>query len=115
MEARAVGPWVGEQKPRGKTPQRGNPSPESTYLPTFRTDSEKYTSRNQKQNVHTISTDVCQDLANSECTSSTWQQWAHLNKGAQTQSRIWVSRRSSTQKNGIRSAQIKHRGLSGPW
>ena len=32
--ARAVGPWVGEQKPLGKTPQRGNPSPESTYLPT---------------------------------------------------------------------------------
>ena len=33
--ARAVGPLVGEQKPLGKTPQRGNPSPESTYLPTF--------------------------------------------------------------------------------
>ena len=33
--ARAVGPWVGEQKPLGKTPQRGNPSPESTYLPTY--------------------------------------------------------------------------------
>ena len=32
--ARAVGPWVGEQKPLGKTPLRGNPSPESTYLPT---------------------------------------------------------------------------------
>ena len=32
--ARAVGPWVGEQKPFGKTPRRGNPSPESTYLPT---------------------------------------------------------------------------------
>ena len=32
--ARAVGPWVGEQKPLGKTPQRGNPSPESTYLPS---------------------------------------------------------------------------------
>ena len=30
----AVGPWVGEQKPLGKTSQRGNPSPESTYLPT---------------------------------------------------------------------------------
>ena len=33
--ARAVGPWVGEQKPLGKTPLRGNPSPESTYLPTL--------------------------------------------------------------------------------
>ena len=31
--ARAVGPWVGEQKPLGKSPLRGNPSPESTYLP----------------------------------------------------------------------------------
>ena len=35
MGACAVGPWVGEQKPLGKTPRRGNPSPESTYLPTF--------------------------------------------------------------------------------
>ena len=35
MGARAVGPWVGQQKPLGKTPHRGNPSPESTYLPTF--------------------------------------------------------------------------------
>ena len=34
--ARAVGPWVGERKPLGKTPLRGNPSPESTYLPTVR-------------------------------------------------------------------------------
>ena len=25
---------MGEQKPLGKTPKRGNPSPESTYLPT---------------------------------------------------------------------------------
>ena len=33
--ARAVGPWVGEQKPLGKFPQWGNCSPESTYLPTF--------------------------------------------------------------------------------
>ena len=33
--ARAVGPWVGEQKPLGKSPLRGNPSPESTYLPTY--------------------------------------------------------------------------------
>ena len=33
--APAVGPWVGEQKPLGKTPQRGNPGPESTYLPTY--------------------------------------------------------------------------------
>ena len=33
--ARAVGPWVGEQKPLGKSPLRGNPSPESTYLPTW--------------------------------------------------------------------------------
>ena len=32
--ARAVGPWVGEQNPFGKTPLRGNPSPEMTYLPT---------------------------------------------------------------------------------
>ena len=35
LGARAVGPWVGEQKPLGKTPQRGTPSPESTYLPTL--------------------------------------------------------------------------------
>ena len=28
--ARAVGLWVGEQKPIGKTLQRGNPSPTST-------------------------------------------------------------------------------------
>ena len=34
MGAREVGPWVGEQKPLGKSPLRGNPSPESTYLPT---------------------------------------------------------------------------------
>ena len=33
--ARAAGPWVGEQKPLGKTPLGGNPSPEMTYLPTF--------------------------------------------------------------------------------
>ena len=33
--ARAVGLWVGEQKPLGKSPLRGNPSPESTYLPTW--------------------------------------------------------------------------------
>ena len=33
--AREVGPWVGEQKPLGKSPLRGNPSPESTYLPTY--------------------------------------------------------------------------------
>ena len=26
----AGGPWVDEQKPLGKTPQRGNPSPKST-------------------------------------------------------------------------------------
>ena len=32
--AREVGPWVGEQKPLGKSPLRGDPSPESTYLPT---------------------------------------------------------------------------------
>ena len=36
--ARAVGPWVGEQKPLGKSPMRGNPSPESTYLPTYLSD-----------------------------------------------------------------------------
>ena len=35
MGAREVGPWVGEQKPLGKSPLRGNPSPESTYLPTY--------------------------------------------------------------------------------
>ena len=35
MGAREVGPWVGEQKPLGKSPLRGNPSSESTYLPTF--------------------------------------------------------------------------------
>ena len=34
MRARAVGPWVGEQKLLDKTPLRGNRSPESTYLPT---------------------------------------------------------------------------------
>ena len=34
VEALAVGPWVGEQKPLGKSPLRGNPSPESTFLPT---------------------------------------------------------------------------------
>ena len=33
--ARAVGPSVGERKPLGKSPLRGNPSPESTYLPTL--------------------------------------------------------------------------------
>ena len=33
--ARAVGPWVGEQRPLGKTPLQGNPSPEMTYLPTY--------------------------------------------------------------------------------
>ena len=32
--ARAVGPWAGEQKFLGKSPLRGNPSPESTYLST---------------------------------------------------------------------------------
>ena len=34
LGARAVGPWVGEQKPLGKTPQRGNTGPELSYLPT---------------------------------------------------------------------------------
>ena len=33
--ARAVGPWVGEQKLLGKTAWRGNPSPESINLPTL--------------------------------------------------------------------------------
>ena len=33
VEARAVGPLVGEQKPLGKSPLQGNPSPETTYLP----------------------------------------------------------------------------------
>ena len=32
---RAVGLWVVEQKPLGKTPLRGNPCPEVTYLPTL--------------------------------------------------------------------------------
>ena len=32
---RAVGPWMGVQKPLGKNPLRGNPSPEMTYLPTL--------------------------------------------------------------------------------
>ena len=32
---REVGPWVGEQKPLGKTPLGGNRSPEMTYLPTY--------------------------------------------------------------------------------
>ena len=35
LGARAVGPWLGEQRSLGETPQRGNPSPEMTYLPTF--------------------------------------------------------------------------------
>ena len=34
--ARAVAPWVGEQKPLGKTPLRGNPSPELTYPRTLK-------------------------------------------------------------------------------
>ena len=34
VRARAVGLGVGEQKPPDKTLPRGNPSPESTYLPT---------------------------------------------------------------------------------
>ena len=29
------GPWVGEPKPQGKTPLRGNLSPDMTYLPPF--------------------------------------------------------------------------------
>ena len=33
--ARAVGPWVSEQKPLSKTPLGGNPSPEMTYLPPY--------------------------------------------------------------------------------
>ena len=35
VRARAVGPWVGEQKPLGETLLRGNPSSEMTYLPTY--------------------------------------------------------------------------------
>ena len=35
MGAREVGPWVSDQKPLGKTPLGGNPSPEMTYLPTY--------------------------------------------------------------------------------
>ena len=41
----AVGPRVGEQKPHGKTPQRGNPSPESSYLPTSMKASKESLSR----------------------------------------------------------------------
>ena len=33
--ARAVGPWVGERKPLGKTPCGATPSPESTPPPTL--------------------------------------------------------------------------------
>ena len=33
--ARAIGPSVGERKPLGKSPLRGNPSPDRTYLPTY--------------------------------------------------------------------------------
>ena len=35
VAAREVGPWVGEQKPLGKTPLGGNPSPKMTDLPTY--------------------------------------------------------------------------------
>ena len=34
MGARAIEPWVGEQKPLGKSPLGGNPSPAMTYLPS---------------------------------------------------------------------------------
>ena len=37
LGARAVGPWVGEQKALRKTLQRGNPSSEPTYQPTCST------------------------------------------------------------------------------
>ena len=47
MGARAVGPWVGEQRPLGTTPLRGNCSPEMTYLPT--------SIRNWLQDTNTIS------------------------------------------------------------
>ena len=33
--ARELGPWVGEPKPQGKTPLRGDPSPDMTYLRTY--------------------------------------------------------------------------------
>ena len=33
VRARAVGPWVPEKEPLGKTSLRGNPSPATTYLP----------------------------------------------------------------------------------
>ena len=33
VEAREVGPSVGDQKPLGKTPRGGNQSPEMTYPP----------------------------------------------------------------------------------
>ena len=39
--ARAVEPSVDEQKPLGETPERGNPSPGSTYLPTYLTKQQK--------------------------------------------------------------------------
>ena len=32
--ARELGPWVGEPKLQGKTPMRGNPGPDRTYLPS---------------------------------------------------------------------------------
>ena len=35
MGASELGPWVGEPKPRGKTPFQDNPSPDMTYLPTL--------------------------------------------------------------------------------
>ena len=35
MGVRELGPWVGDTKPHGKTPCRGNPSRDMTYLFTF--------------------------------------------------------------------------------
>ena len=49
--ARALGPWVVEQKPLGKTPWRGNPSPESTYLPTTSIDPELWIAATSNQLV----------------------------------------------------------------
>ena len=35
MGARELGLWVDEPKSQGKTPMRGNPSPDMTYLSTY--------------------------------------------------------------------------------
>ena len=50
--AHEVGPWAGEQKPLGKSPLRGNPSPESTYLPTLVRTMESTNDRGFDQNLN---------------------------------------------------------------